>query len=414
MGTAAVVTSGHDCSRCYLVSADEIGGSLSAVGRLSFSEFRSSAHGGGGGSSLAASISLLLRRWDCGHDVGTDSGRSIPAEADRAEATKKANRQAHKRLQQIEGERGSSVRLRRSRPSRGGKRRHAAFFFFFFFCLREIFGDMLDRRPPIWKDTPYRPLVVANLSSSTWPNVPGLSPRRQGKRAVFTKPLASPRPVMDQIDTDTLAVMSIRRSTFYDVGQIIDVDFPLLAGAGRPGTDARARSSGHLRNPKHLAVSVLESRAIERGLHPLGAGARPLLKITARRSRPSTFSKHVPRGLRYCRQRGGKRAGHRPSQHVRDVARSVCEDHYLAILSLNNLPAAIRARRMRQALALFEEARDGILLRLGRPPDSPISSIILAPCTGHLVERRAVSLSEQVTRLRNDSWCYHPDTIYTL
>ena len=60
------------------------------------------------------------------------------------------------------------------------------------------------------------------------------------------------------------------------------------------------------------------------------------------------------------------------AQQVRDArVKKYGVDHILAIVSLNNLALRYRAAgKMRQALALFEEARDGIVPRLGaRPPE---------------------------------------------
>ena len=65
------------------------------------------------------------------------------------------------------------------------------------------------------------------------------------------------------------------------------------------------------------------------------------------------------------------------AQQVREASvKRYGEDPYLAILSLNNLASRYQgAGRMRQPLALFEEARNGIVPRLGA--DHPTSLNIL-------------------------------------
>ena len=221
------------------LSGGRIGGSVSAVGRLSPSQVCQAVQG----PVLAASIIFLLL---VGGIAGTTWGliradRARKAEADRAEGEKKANAQAQKRLQQIE--KGSEILASvfadldpRAEEKEGRP-------------LRAILGDRLDRAAAdLEGDAVGDPLVVANLQDRLGRTYRGLGHAAKAK-ALFTKALAIRRAQLGPDHTDTLAVMSQQASALKDLGEFNECHHRARAGAGRPGADSRGRSSRHARHP---------------------------------------------------------------------------------------------------------------------------------------------------------------------
>jgi tetratricopeptide (TPR) repeat protein len=363
------------------------------------------------GPVLAASISFLLL---VGGIVGTTWGliradRARKAEADRAEGEKQANRQAQKRLQQIE--KGSEVLASvfgdldpRAEEKEGRP-------------LRAILGDRLDRASAdLEGDAVGDPLVVANLQVRLGRTYRALGHAARAN-AQFTKALAIRRAQSGPDDTDTLAVMFHQASAFYDVGQLRDA-----ISLYEQVRDAQVRILGPdhrdtLATRSSLAVSYWRVGRSSEACTLLEQVRDALLKNHGPDD-PQTIN--VLEDLSAVYATVGKDAQAIVlAQQVREArVKRFGEDHYLAILSLNNLASRYQgAGRMRQALALFEEARDGILPRLGA--DHPTSLNILDNLArmyrAFSRTAEAVSLAEQVRDIRVMTLgAYHPDTIYTL
>ena len=363
------------------------------------------------GPVLATSISFLLL---VGGIMGTTWGliradRARKAAADRAEGEKQANRQAQKRLQQIE--KGSEVLASvfgdldpRAEEKEGRP-------------LRAILGDRLDRASAdLEGDAVGDPLVVANLQARLGRTYRALGHAARAN-AQFTKALAIRRAQLGPDDTDTLAVMFHQASAFYDVGQLRDA-----ISLYEQVRDAQVRILGPdhrdtLATRSSLAVSYWRVGRSSEACTLLEQVRDALLKNHGPDD-PQTIN--VLEDLSAVYATVGKDAQAIVlAQQVREArVKRFGEDHYLAILSLNNLASRYQgAGRMRQALALFEEARDGILPRLGA--DHPTSLNILDNLArmyrafGRTAE--AVSLAEQVRDIRVMTLgAFHPDTIYTL
>jgi eukaryotic-like serine/threonine-protein kinase len=363
------------------------------------------------GPVLAASISFLLL---VGGIVGTTWGiiradRARKAEADRAEGEKQANRQAQKRLQQIE--KGSEVLASvfgdldpRAEEKEGRP-------------LRAILGDKLDRASAdLEGDAVGDPLVVANLQVRLGRTYRALGHAARAN-AQFTKALAIRRAQLGPDDTDTLAVMFHQASAFYDVGQLNDA-----ISLYEQVRDSQVRILGPdhrdtLATRSSLAVSYWRVGRSSEACTLLEQVRDALLKNHGPDD-PQTIN--VLEDLSAVYATVGKDAQAIVlAQQVREArVKRYGEDHYLAILSLNNLASRYQgAGKMRQALALFEEARDGILPRLGA--DHPTSLNILDNLArmyrAFSRTAEAVSLAEQVRDIRVMTLgAHHPDTIYTL
>jgi tetratricopeptide (TPR) repeat protein len=284
--------------------------------------------------------------------------------------------------------------------------------------LRAMLGDRLDRAASdLEGEAVGDPLVVAGLQDRLGRTYWALGHVAKAK-AMFAKALAIRRARLGAADADTIVVMSHLAAAHCDVGERKEA-----IALYEQVRDAQVRTRG-ADHRDTLATGDKLAMVYWR------AGRSSEACALLEQVRDALLAKHGPDDAQtigvlddlsavYSSLGRGDEAILRARQVWEARVKRYGVDHYLTILALNNLASRYQAdgKRMRQALALFEEARDRIVPRLG--PEHPASLDILDNLARmYRAFRRtseSITLAEKVRDARMMTrGAYHPETIHTL